>query len=193
MEGLVRHGEALHGRHLGAAVGHDDKLFLAVFQRFIDQFRKCCADTAAKIALALAVRVGACFVFGHPRQILRVLLHMDEFLPLEAAEVHLLQPFHRHELRFREEDLRRLGSALQRGHIDDFRGKIGPPQLRGTLRRKRDVPLALIAFLGVVFGSAMTQQIDQHGAFSFFRVFPHHYSLFALKSQGCIEWRCGHA
>lgn len=48
---------------------------------------------------------------------------MDEFLPLEAAEVHLLQPLHRHELRFREEDLRRLGSALQRGHIDDFRGK----------------------------------------------------------------------
>ena len=35
-------------------------------------------------------------------------------------------------------------------------------QLAQTLRRERDVALALITLLGVVFRLAMTQKIDQH-------------------------------
>ena len=37
-----------------------------------------------------------------------------------------------------------------------------PAQLAQALRRERDVALALIALLGVVFRLAMTQKIDQH-------------------------------
>ena len=62
-------------------------------------------------------------------------------------------------------------------------GEVRPPQLGRAFGRKRDVPLALIPFLGVVFSSAMAQQIDPHGVVSFFILLPPHYSRFPQKIQ----------
>ena len=171
VEGLVRHREPLHCGHLGAAVRHDDQPLLAVGKCLVHQSGKRRADAVTEIALPLPVRVSAGFVLPDPLQILRVLLHTDELLPLEPAEIHLLQPLHRHQFCIRKEDLCRLRRALQRRHIDDLRGKVRPPQLGRAFGRKRDVPLALIPFLGVVFRSAMAQQIDPHGVVSFFHPF----------------------
>ena len=53
------------------------------------------------------------------------------------------------------------GRPLQRGDIDHLRVDVGPAQLAQALRRERDVALALIALLGIVFGQAVTQHIAQ--------------------------------
>ena len=56
-----------------------------------------------------------------------------------------------------EDDLRRLGGALQRGDIDHIGVKIRFAELGSSLGRERDIPLALIALLGVVFRQTVTQ------------------------------------
>ena len=101
--------------------------------------------------------MGGVLVFLHPCQILRVLLHLHEGLALEPAEVHLLQPVHRNELCPGKEHPCRLGGALQRGDIDHIGVKIRFAELGGSLGRERDIPLALIALLGVVFRQTVTQ------------------------------------
>ena len=109
---LVRQGVTLQRGHLGAAVGQDDQQFLAVGQSLVHQRGKRLADAVGKFSLALAVGALAFAVGGDPGQVIRVVLHLDIIAPLKAAETHLFQGVHRHELCMREQHLRRLFCAL---------------------------------------------------------------------------------
>ena len=110
-----------------------------------------------KTAFGLAVRAGAFAVGVHPGQIIRVVLHLNEIAALKAAEAHLLQVFHLHEPCTREEHLRGLPGAAERGDIDRFRPEIRLPQLGAARGAQGDIPLALIALFGVVGRQAMAQ------------------------------------
>ena len=143
-------------------MGQDHQHFLAVGQRLVHQSREGAADAVREVVLPLTVGAFALAVGLHPRLIIGVVLHLDVVFALEAAEAHLLQVLHDHKLCLREEHPGRLGRPLQWGDIDHLRVDVGPAQLAQALRRERDVALALIALLGVVFGQAVTQQIDQH-------------------------------
>ena len=138
-------------------MGEDDQQLFAVGQCLVHQTGECIANAGGEIVLPLAVGALALAVGFHPRLIVGVVLHLDVVLPLEAAKAHLLQVFDDHEFCVREEHPGRLGCPLQRGDIDHLRVDVGPAQLAQALRRERDVALALIALLGVVFGQAMTQ------------------------------------
>ena len=85
------------------------------------------------------------------------MLHLNEIAALKAAKAHLLEAVHHHEFCVGEDDLRRLGGALQRGDIDHIGVKIRFAELGGSFGRERDIPLALIALLGVVFRQTVTQ------------------------------------
>ena len=153
----ARHAVALQRGHLGAAVGQDHQHFLAVGQRLVHQRRKRAAYAVTEIILALTVGAAALAVGGDPCLIVGIVLHLNIIAAFKAAEAHLLQPVHGHELRVREQHLRRLPCTLQRGNIDNLRVNISPAQLGQPLGRKRDVPLTLIALLGVVLGQAVAQ------------------------------------
>ena len=128
----VGDGKPLHGGHLGAAVGQNDQPFFACGKGFIDQLCHSAADAIRKVRLALSVRAGAFAVGLHPCLILGVLFHLDEIAALKAAKAHLFQTVHRHKLRLREQDARRLAGALQGGNIDHIGVKICPAQLRSA-------------------------------------------------------------
>ena len=150
-------GVTLQRGHLGTAMGQNHQHVLTVRQRLVHQRRKSLADTVREFILALTVRAGAFAVGGDPGLIVRIVLHLHVIAPLKTAEAHFFQPVHRHKLCLGEQYLRRLGCALQRGNIDDLRVNIGAAQLGQALGRKRDVPLALVALLGVVLGQTVAQ------------------------------------
>ena len=101
-------------------MGHDDQALFPTGQRLVHQLCKGITDPGAEIAFALPVRMIAGFVLPDPLQIFRVLFHMDEFLSLKPAEIHLFQPLDRDQPCSRKQDLCSLRGPLQGGHIDDL-------------------------------------------------------------------------
>ena len=159
---IIRMGQgvALHGSHLGAAVGQNDQCLFPIGKGPVHQCGKSPAHPLRKDSLGLAVRAGAFAVGVHPGQIIRVVLHLNEIAALKAAEAHLLQVLHLHEPCTREEHLSGLPGAAERGNIDRFRPEIRPPQLGAARRAQGDIPLALIALFGVVGRQALAAEAE---------------------------------
>ncbi len=140
-----------------AAVGQDDQHLLAIGKGPVYQCGKGPHTRSRKDGLGLAVRAGAFAVGGHPGQIVRVVLHLNEIAALKAAKTHLLQPVYFYNFA-PGNSTSAVCRVRQSGVIYTVLGEMSA--LHSTARpagRQRDIPLPLIALFGVVFGQAVTQ------------------------------------